>query len=72
LVAQALNNRPELASLRAARDSAYRFYEAERDLSRPTVSAVAVGGAIPYINTPAASPIPTGSGIQRPPVLGPA
>src|SRR5579872_252655 len=60
LVARALNNRPELASLRSSRDSAYRFFEAEKDLSRPTVSAVAVGGAIPYINTPAASPIPTG------------
>ncbi|HYL36469.1 MAG TPA: TolC family protein [Bryobacteraceae bacterium] len=60
LVSQALNNRPELASLRSSRDSAYRFFEAEKDLSRPTVSAVAVGGAIPYINTPTASPIPTG------------
>ena len=60
LVTQALNDRPELASLRSSRDSAYRFFEAEKDLSRPTVSAVAVGGAIPYINTPAASPIPTG------------
>jgi outer membrane protein len=60
LVAQALNNRPELASLQAARDSAYKFYEAEKDLSRPTVSAVAVGGAIPYINSPVNSPVPTG------------
>jgi outer membrane protein len=60
LVAQALNNRPELASLRSTRDAAQRFFDAERDLTRPTVSAVAVGGAIPYINTPATSPIPTG------------
>lgn len=60
LVTEAMNSRPELASLRATRESAYRFYEAEKDLSRPTVSAVAVGGAIPYINTPATSPIPTG------------
>ncbi len=60
LVTEAFNARPELASLRSSRDSAYRFFEAEKDLSRPTVSAVAVGGAIPYINTPAASPIPTG------------
>ena len=60
LVAQALNDRPELASLRSTRESAYRFYEAEKDLSRPTVSAVAVGGALPYINSPAASPVPTG------------
>ena len=60
LVAQALNDRPELASLRSTRESAYRFYEAEKDLSRPTVSAVAVGGALPYINSPAASPVPAG------------
>ena len=53
LVAQALNNRPELASLRASREAAQRFFEAEKDLTRPTVSAVAVGGAIPYINAPA-------------------
>ncbi|HEX6893809.1 MAG TPA: TolC family protein, partial [Bryobacteraceae bacterium] len=60
LVAQALNGRPEIASLRAARESSYRFYEAEKDLSRPTVSAVAVGGATPYINNPTTSPIPLG------------
>src|SRR5262249_32236888 len=39
LVAQALANRPELQSLRFARDAAYKFYEAEKDLSRPTVAA---------------------------------
>jgi outer membrane protein len=55
LVAQALGNRPELAGLRFSRDAAYRFADAEKDLSRPTVSAIAVGGVIPYINT---SPIP--------------
>lgn len=60
LVTQAESNRPELASLRSSRESAYRFFDAEKDLSRPTVSAVAVGGAIPYINSPANSPIPTG------------
>ena len=60
LVTQAENSRPELAALRLAQQSAEKFYEAERDLSRPTVSAVAVGGAIPYINTPANAPIPTG------------
>ncbi|HEY7337198.1 MAG TPA: TolC family protein [Bryobacteraceae bacterium] len=57
LVTQAQANRPELASLRFARDAAYKFYEAEKDLSRPTVSAIAVGGALPYINT---SGIPAG------------
>ena len=58
LVAQAISNRPELASLRFSRDSAYKFADAEKDLSRPTVSVVGVGGFIPYINTPATAPIP--------------
>ena len=58
LVAQAFANRPELQSLRFSRDAAYKFYEAEKDLSRPTVAAVAVGGGIPYINNPTSSPIP--------------
>jgi len=58
LIAQAVNNRPELASLRFSRDSAYKFFDAERDLSRPTVSVVAVAGFIPFINTPATAPIP--------------
>src|SRR5579862_2697154 len=58
LVAQALGNRPELAGLRFSRDAAYKFADAEKDLSRPTVSAVAVGGFVPFINTPPASPIP--------------
>jgi outer membrane protein len=52
LVAQALGNRPELAGLRFSRDAAYKFADAEKDLSRPTVSAIAVGGFTPYINTP--------------------
>jgi outer membrane protein len=50
LVMQALANRPELASLKFSRDSAYKFFDAERDLSRPTVSIAAVGGFLPYIN----------------------
>ena len=58
LVAQAVGNRPELASLRATRDSAYKFFDAEKDLSRPTVSVLAVGGFLPYINTPATAPVP--------------
>jgi outer membrane protein len=60
LVAQALGNRPELAGLRFSRDAAYKFADAEKDLSRPTVSAIAVGGFVHFINTPATSPIPTG------------
>jgi outer membrane protein len=52
LIAQAVANRPELASLRFSRDSAYKFFEAEKDLKRPTVRIEALGGFIPYINTP--------------------
>jgi outer membrane protein len=55
LVTQAIDNRPELASLRASLDAAKRFAEAEKDLTRPTVSAIAVGGYTPYINV---APIP--------------
>jgi outer membrane protein len=58
LVAQAIDNRPELASLRASRESAYKFYDAERDLKRPTVSAMAVAGYTPYIQNPTSTPIP--------------
>jgi outer membrane protein len=50
LVAQALSNRPELASLQMARDAAYRFERAEKDLSYPTASLVGVGGYMPYID----------------------
>jgi outer membrane protein len=56
LIAQAIDNRPELAALRAARDAAQKFADAEKDLSRPTVSAIAVGGYMPYINTAAIPP----------------
>jgi len=51
LVAQALSNRPEISSLRYLRDSAYKFFEAEKDLSRPTVSLLGVGGFLPVINS---------------------
>jgi len=50
LVAEALGNRPELASLRFSRDASYKFAQAEKDLSRPTVSVLAVGGFLPFIN----------------------
>jgi len=49
LVTQAMGNRPELASLRFSRESAYKFADAEKDLSRPIVSLVGVAGYIPYI-----------------------
>jgi len=58
LVAQALGNRPELAGLRFSRDAAYKFADAEKDLARPTVTAIAVGGFLPYISTTPSSPIP--------------
>jgi outer membrane protein len=58
LVAQAIDNRPELSGLRASRESAYKFFAAERDLARPTVTAVAVAGYIPYIKNPTTTPIP--------------
>jgi outer membrane protein len=58
LVAQALGGRPEIASLRFSRDSAYKFADAEKDLSRPTVTVLAVGGFLPLISTPASSPVP--------------
>ena len=57
LIAQAINNRPELASLRFSRDSAYKFAEAEKDLNRPTVSLVGVAGFLPYINQVGSTPI---------------
>jgi outer membrane protein len=50
LVAQAFQERPELAGLRLERESAYRFERAERDLSYPTVTLDAVGGFIPFIH----------------------
>jgi outer membrane protein len=59
LVTQAIDNRPELAALRASREAAYRFSDAEKDLTRPTVTAVAVAGYTPYINTPVTAPIPS-------------
>jgi outer membrane protein len=59
LVAQALGNRPELASLRFSRDASYKFAEAEKDLSRPTVSVLAVGGFAQFINTPVGTTIPS-------------
>jgi outer membrane protein len=51
LVNQAFQNRPELASLRLQKEADQKFVYAERDLNRPTVSLVAVGGALPYIHS---------------------
>jgi outer membrane protein len=61
LIAQADRNRPELASLQLQRQAAQKFVYAERDLKRPTVSLMAVGGALPYIEPGNANPdIPEG------------
>jgi outer membrane protein len=49
LVTQGMNERPELIGRRFDRDAAYKFQIAERDLSLPTVTGVAVGGFIPEI-----------------------
>jgi outer membrane protein len=50
LVTQAVMNRPELADLRFQYQAAQKFETAERDLRRPSVSVMAVGGALPYID----------------------
>ena len=50
LVGEAIQNRPELAELRLRYEAAQRFEQAERDLKRPIVSFVGVGGALPYID----------------------
>ncbi len=52
LVMEALNNRPEIAGFRAARDAAARFAEAEKDLARPSVAVAGAAGFLPYINSP--------------------
>jgi outer membrane protein len=49
LVAQAIRDRPELASLRLNSQAAYRFERAERDLALPTATFIGVGGGLPYI-----------------------
>jgi len=50
LVTQAIQSRPELASLRSSQQAATRFEQAEKDLSYPTISLMGVGGYMPYIN----------------------
>ena len=59
LVAQAIGNRPELASLRFSRDAAYSFAAAEKDLVRPNINFIGVAGFLPWINQSSVSqPIP--------------
>ena len=47
LVGQAVLNRPELSDLRLRYQAAQKFENAERDLKRPNVNLVAVGGRCP-------------------------
>jgi outer membrane protein len=51
LVSEALNNRPEVASFRAARDAAMKYAQAENDLKRPTLTVLGAAGFLPYINS---------------------
>lgn len=61
LIAEADQHRPEIASMRLQREAAQKLVYAERDLKRPTVSLIAVGGALPYIEAGNANPdIPQG------------
>ena len=48
LMAQAMQNRPELASLRFDSESAHRFAKAERDLWFPTISFAGAAGLTPF------------------------
>lgn len=50
LVVEALQNRPEVASLRLTSEAANRFVEAERDLKHPTASFIGTAGYMPYID----------------------
>ena len=58
LVAQAISERPDVAQLRFAREAAYKFAYAERDLYRPSVTVGAVAGVIPVLTQVSASPTP--------------
>ncbi len=50
LMAQAVQNRPELADLRYRYQAAQKFETAEKDLKHPNVNLIAVGGALPYLD----------------------
>lgn len=47
LIADAMKNRPDLQALQLSRDASQRFARAERDLSRPAISGMAVAGGLP-------------------------
>jgi outer membrane protein len=50
LIQEAMVNRPELKGLQLQLQGAQAFEQAEADLKKPTVSLLAVGGALPYID----------------------
>ncbi len=52
LIAQALQNRPDLSSARFSHDAALRYARAERDLWMPTVSAAGAAGLTPAYQAP--------------------
>jgi len=47
LIQEAMQKRPDLSALEYNLESAQKFHAAERDLSRPTVSALGVVGSVP-------------------------
>jgi outer membrane protein len=49
LISEAVQNRPELRNLQLQLQGAQSFEQAEADLTRPSVSFIAVGGALPYL-----------------------
>lgn len=52
LIAQALQNRPDLASAHLTYEAALRFARAERDLWMPTISAAGAAGLTPAYQVP--------------------
>jgi outer membrane protein len=49
LITDAIQNRPELRNVQLQLQGAQAFEKAEADLSRPSVSLIAVGGGLPYL-----------------------
>jgi outer membrane protein len=48
LLQEAIHKRPDLDALRYSAESAEKFRDAERDLSRPTLSALGAIGSVPF------------------------
>jgi outer membrane protein len=49
LIADAIQNRPELRNVQLQLQGAQSFEQAEADLTHPSVSFIAVGGGLPYL-----------------------